>query len=105
MGPLTTSATVFFRMRSTLAPAAALIAALLGTTLHGCMNSPTAAAPSPFAQMEDERLPLQESDCLEGEYFDRATESCEPLETSKDVRQSDDDAQLDLPDDRATPTP
>jgi hypothetical protein len=40
---------------------------------------------------------MTEGDCLDGEYFDRATESCEPLEPGDPSRTLDSGVQMDIP--------
>jgi hypothetical protein len=46
---------------------------------------------------------MTEGDCLDGEYFDRATESCEPLEPGDPSKTFGSDAQMDVPADSSAP--
>jgi hypothetical protein len=63
---------------STLASTLAVLA------LSGCTTkSATADGDRPIQEIENERNPIVESDCLEGEYFDSATESCESVDNQK----------------------
>ena len=50
-----------------------------------------------FSSSESSRVPMTEGDCLDGEYFDRATESCEPLEPGDPSRTLDSGVQMDIP--------
>jgi hypothetical protein len=65
-------------MVSTLAAALAVLA------VFGCTTkSATADSDRPIQEIENERNPIVESDCLDGEYFDSATESCESVDNQK----------------------
>jgi hypothetical protein len=64
--------------------ASTLVAALAVLALFGCTTkSATADSDRPIQEIENERNPIVESDCLEGEYFDSATESCESVDNQK----------------------
>ena len=64
--------------------AGAIAAALAALALFGCTTKSAATDNDrPIQEIENERNPIVESDCLEGEYFDSATESCESVDNQK----------------------
>jgi hypothetical protein len=57
---------------------------LVVLAFSGCTTKSVAAEKDrPIQEIENERNPIVESDCLEGEYFDSATESCESVDNKK----------------------
>lgn len=72
------------RARAALAVLASAVTAAAALGFTGCAS--TSAAPQAdrsINEIENERNPIVESDCLEGEYFDSATESCESVDSQK----------------------
>jgi hypothetical protein len=67
------------------------------TILAASCNTVAEPRERPLAEIENERAPLTESDCLVGEYFDRGTESCEPLEGVSEPIEAFGDLPLDVP--------
>ena len=62
----------------------ALASGLAVLALFGCTTkSATTENDRPIQEIENERNPIVESDCLKGEYFDSATESCESVDNQK----------------------
>ena len=80
-------------LRLSLGLASVLVLLCAGT--QSCVS--TAADPEQSIEaIEDAKEPLQDNDCLEGEYFDKGTESCEPLETETAPENSH-DGPIDVP--------
>lgn len=56
------------------------VAALLTASLSCTSSSRTSGGDKTIEEIENEKEPLPDTDCLEGEYFDTSTDSCEPME-------------------------
>ena len=60
-----------------------IYAALISWASLGAITSCTSTESNPESNIEaieDEKFPLKDSECLEGEYLDKGTDSCEQLE-------------------------
>jgi hypothetical protein len=65
-------------------------------SVSACTSISGGSGEKSIEAIEDEKEPLKDSDCLEGEYFDKGTESCEPLE-SPSASENSHDGPIDVP--------
>ncbi len=72
-----------------------LVGSSLLFALWACTTSDTTANKS-IEEIEDEKDPLSDESCLEGEYFEASTDSCEPMEGQTKHDRSHDGA-IDVP--------
>jgi hypothetical protein len=69
------------RLRRVKRTAQACASAALITASASCTTTPVAAqGERSIEDIENEKEPLTDNECLDGEYFDTTTESCEPME-------------------------
>lgn len=54
--------------------------AMLAACLSCTSSSSSPKGEKSIEEIENEKEPLTDNDCLEGEYFDTSTDSCEPME-------------------------
>lgn len=68
----------------------------IGVLLWSCTTPGKIEGERTLEELEDEKEPLSDEFCLDGEYLDKDTESCEPLESSGAEEDSHDGA-IDVP--------